>query len=95
MSEAEDKLAAFWAATEAPADDAVFVAEVLLRHSRLRAVWKLAAISAWSLAAGVAAWTFAPLIAAGVGEAGDAMAMAIGAASLGLLVSVFARRRTA
>ena len=95
MSDAEDKLAAFWAATEAPAADPVFVAEVRLRMSRLQALWRLAAITAWSLAAGVAAWSFAPLIQAGVGAAGEPLAMAAGAASLGFLAALFAQRRTA
>ncbi|HYD45001.1 MAG TPA: hypothetical protein VEA79_07045 [Phenylobacterium sp.] len=95
MSDAEDKLAAFWAATEAPATDPVFVAEVRLRLLRRQGFWRLAAITAWSLAAGVAAWSFAPLIAAGVGQAGQALAMAVGAASLGLAAALFARRRSA
>ncbi|MCC7266655.1 MAG: hypothetical protein IT546_04850 [Caulobacteraceae bacterium] len=95
MSDAEDKLAAFWAATEAPAADPVFVAEVRLRLSRRQALWRLVAITAWSLAAGVAAWSFAPLVEAGLGEASQAMAIAIGAASIGVLAAVFARRRTA
>lgn len=95
MSDAQDKLAAFWAATEAPAADPVFVAEVRLGLSRRLAVWRVAAITAWSLAAGVLAWSFAPLIQAGVGEAGQALAMAAGAAAIGLTAALFARRRTA
>lgn len=95
MSDAEDKLAAFWTATEAPAADPVFVAEVRLRMSRRRVLWRFTAITAWSLAAGVAAWSFAPLIEAGMGEAGGPLAMAAGAASLGFLAALFAQRRTA
>ena len=95
MSDAQDELAAFWAATEAPAADPVFVAEVRFQLSRRQALWRFAAITSWSLAAGVAAWSFAPLIEAGIGQAGQPLAMAAGAASLGFLAALFAQRRTA
>lgn len=94
MSDAEAKLDAFWAQTEAPAQDAVFVTELAFRLARRRAIWRLAAIAAWSMAAGVAAWSFTPLLTAGLAQVGEPLLMALGAASLGFLVSAFSRRRT-
>lgn len=93
MSDADDKLAAFWASTEAPAHDAVFAAQVLAQVSRRRAVWRLAAITVWSMAAGVALWSFAPMLETGLTAMAEPLAMAVGAASLGWIAHTLTRRR--